>query len=256
MKKLYVTEAVKRVRKNMEEVGLNTSDMYFDEDNADLDSIIGETIPDAINSINASVASALLEGVVLNAEKENTGQGVSSYISDFKTLSVTGHTVEFSFEDSCMRIVALKAFDTDVIVTGEIAEGTAIGRQQLNPFTRGTFDAPVLIHQQFGKDGNPTFRYYSLFEDNSDFSLTSWLAQHGQQGREPFPLEHVEYMPFCELERGTLYHCGNAPYYDVSDRVKEMIIYQLTGMVLAIYGENEKAKYFFSLTGLSSSSNE
>lgn len=258
MIRLGETEAVEAVRKNMLEVGANASAMYNDTDNDDLDEIIRKTIPEAINAVNTAAPSALLEGVEMLAERAEYIESSTVWVSDFQSLEVKGRTVEFTLSDTCLRIVALRAFDSDVVLTDEVPEMSAQGRMQLNPFTRGTFDNPVLVRAQIRGSGKPTYGYYSLLDDYSDFNLVTWLQQHGQSGRGEFPLATVEYMPYCKYRSGTLYHSsiGIVPYYEVSDALREAVINQLTGMVLAIYGEADKAKYFFSSTGLTPSSNE
>ena len=256
MTELQIREAVDPVRKNLEEVGANESLMYGSYDNADLDSIIRKTIPDAVNFINAAAPSYMLQGVSLLAERVSGG----SLVSDYESLEIKGRVLRFSFGDRCLRIVAVRAFDSDVTISAEVPEVSPVGRMQINPFTRGTFDNPVLVRDQIGVNGNPTFTYYSLLAENSDFDLDTWLAQHNDDDREPFPLAGVEYMPFCEYEKGTLFHeaqdATEESFYFVPEQLKEAIVYQLTGMTLAIYGEDDKAKYFFSLNGLTSSSNE
>lgn len=255
MTRLEVTAAVRAVRKNMDEMRFNASDIYGPTDNDELDDIIRKTIPEAINAVNRAVPPALLQGITVRPEWSETRQGQTTWKSDFAYMDVHGHTLHFTIDDDCLRIVALRAIDSPVTVTGEVAEDSPEGRMQLNPYTRGTFDSPVLVRNQIHRTGMTSYSYFSLIDDMDGFDLETWLAEHGQEGRDTFPLEGVEYMPLCRLERGKLYHNDGAEhYYDISEQVVDMVIYQLTGMVLVICGETDKAKYFLSLAGLTPAS--
>lgn len=216
-------DAIAAVRKNLDEQGLNESVMYNDEnaDNDSMDSIIAKTLPEAINEIHRIAPVYLLEGDSLVERNDNQGSESSSSQED---VSISGRVLLFSVPDTCLRLVAFQAADSDIVVTDVIPEASAEGRKQLNPYIRGTYDNPRMVKVQ-GKGGPMSFRYYSLKDNSFDNHPTDAISR-------------------LEVIYQAVYNDQEGASYQASTELVDSIMYQLTAMVLAIYGQAEMANYF------------
>lgn len=221
---LTIADAIQIVRKNLDEVGLNDSQMFGENtDNAQLDSVITDTLPEAINSINRNAPTEMLEG--LKEVFEVRTEGSPSQNSE---LTISNQVGVFTISNGdVLRLLFCKASDSEIVVSA-IEEMSAIGRQQANQYVRGTFDKPVLVRTQ--ADHNK-FKYYSFKDDTTT------------------PQIKATYIPVCYLKSGALYvtetQTQKEGYY-VSPLVKDSILNQLTAMVLSIYGETDRAGLFQS----------
>lgn len=209
MYSLTVQEAIEAVRKNLDEIGLNESVMYDTEstDNESLDQTIARSLPEAINRIHLAAPVTLLEG--------------ENYLSGFYDIDILDGVLTFSFAAPYLRLVAFQAEDSAIVVTEAIPESSAEGRKQLNKYVRGRYDRPRLVKEQ-DANGRHTFFYYSL-KDNFQS-----------------PRDAIKRFSFVKEQ----FYDGNATSYPVSPALRQNAIDTLTAMVLAIYGENEKANYF------------
>ena len=219
MTEISVAEVIKGVRKNLDEIGLNESVMYNteDTDNDSLDKTIKMTIAQAINEVHLAAPSYMLEGVSFRS----SGLDYSEFDDGVLT---------FSFHEPFLRLVAMKAMDSRIVITDLIPEASAQGREQLNRYVRGTYQRPVLV-MAAGRSAYPEFRYYSLkdgsFADNPEGAI-----------------DRFEYIPKQTFSEG-------ATEYLISPDLRMAVLDYLTGMVLAIFGEGDKAKYFFDKAKLS-----
>jgi len=213
MKQLSVADAIAAVRKNLDEIGLNESIMYTEEstDNDSLDGTIRRTLPEAINLVNKTAPVTLLEGV------------------DYKSGPFEGATIDngslvFSFTADYLRLVAFQAADSPIVLTDVLDEASPEGRKQTNKFIRGTYDRPRLVGEQ-GARGTYTFRYYSL-KDGAAYQSN--------------PVRAIRRFSFVKEQ----FYNDSAASYPVPDALRQNILDELTALVLAIYGENDKANYF------------
>lgn len=223
--------AIAAVRKNLDEQGLNESVMYNDEntDNNSMDSIIAKTLPEAINEIHRIAPVYLLEGDSLIGRNAPQAEGsaasepaqINNSLSD---VSIRERVLYFTIPDTCIRLVAFQAADSNIVVTDVIPEASAEGRKQLNPYIQGTYDNPRIVKVQ-GKGGPMSFRYYTLKDKSFD-----------NQPRSAINRLEVIYQAVVNNQE-------NASYL-ASTELVDSIIYQLTAMVLAIYGQAEMANYF------------
>ncbi len=212
MTSIFTTDAIAAVRKNLDEQGLNESVMYNDEnaDNDSMDSIIAKTLPEAIDEIHRIAPYYLLEG-------EDATE------CDLKDCRIDDRVLKFTLDAACIRLVNFRAADSEIVVTDIIPEASAEGRKQLNPFIRGTYDNPRLVKVQ-GTGRPVAFRYYSLKDDT--------YLQH--------PAEAVGCL---QVVRQQIFS-SDAMEYPASTELVDSIIYQLTAMVLAIYGHADLSNYF------------
>ena len=208
------SEAVAAVRKNFDEQEINASAMYptgspDTTDNDALDSIIKKTLPEAINAVQGEAPLALLEGVAGSP----TG---ASFSNNVLTFSFTTAQI--------LRLVAFQAVDSAVVLGEWVPEYSPEGRKQQNPYVRGVYDDPVLVKLQ----GKQQFRYYTV--------LAATASTYADA-----PASAVARFDYVPLQ----VYASNAASYSVADLLKESALLHLTGMVLAIYGEADKANYFF-----------
>lgn len=213
MKTLTVAEATTAVRKNLDELGLNESIMYTEEstDNSSLDGVVARTLPEAINLVNKTAPVTLLEGMDMSG-------------GPFNSIAVENGSLVFSFSADYLRLVAFQASDSPIVVTDVLDEASPEGRKQLNPYIRGTYDRPRLVGDQ-GRRGTYTFRYYTLKDP----------AQYGD-----LPMRAIRRFSFVKEQ----FYSSDAEGYPVPDALRQNIIDELTALVLAIYGENDKANYY------------
>ena len=213
MKMLSVAEAIAAVRKNLDEIGLNESIMYTEEstDNDSLDGIISRTLPEAINLVNKTAPVSLLEG-------ENRSRG------PFDSASIEDGSLVFTFTADYLRLVAFQTKDSPIVITDVLDEASAEGRKQLNRFIRGTYDRPRLVGEQ-GARGTYTFRYYTL-KDTRPY--------------ENNPISAIKRFSFVKEQ----FYDEGADGYPIPEDLRQNILDELTALVLAIYGENDKANYF------------
>lgn len=136
--------AIAAVRKNLDEQGLNDPSMFGESvDDIEMDSVIRKTIPEAIDAVNAVAPIGTLDRIESAYTEESVVDGVLSFHTDKPVL----------------RIVNLKAADSNVAVADFVPEASAIGRMQLNKHVRGASDNPVLVM----KNGTrKDFRYYTV----------------------------------------------------------------------------------------------
>ena len=214
MKQLSVADAIAAVRKNLDEIGLNESIMYTDEstDNTSLDGTIARTLPEAINLVNKTAPVTLLEGTDLSG-------------GPFDNVSIEDGSLVFTFTADYLRLVAFQAGDSKIVVTDVLDEASPEGRKQLNGYIRGTYDRPRLVGEQ-GKRGTYTFRYYSLKEVTQRY--------------ENNPMSAIKRFSFVKEQ----FYSESAESYPIPEDLRQNIIDELTALVLAVYGENDKANYF------------
>lgn len=213
MKQLSIAEAIAAVRKNLDEIGLNESIMYTEEstDNDSLDGVIARSLPEAINLINKTAPVTLLEGVDYSG-------------GPFNSAIIENGSLVLSFTADYLRLVAFQTKDSPIVVTDVLDEASPEGRKQLNPYIRGTYDRPRLVGEQ-GARGTYVFRYYSL-KDTAPY--------------ENNPMRAIKRFSFVKEQ----FYEEGAEGYPIPEDLRQNIIDELTALVLAVYGENEKANYF------------
>lgn len=203
--------AVSLVRKNLDEIDPNGSVMETasNTDNDAIDNIIERTLPEAINEIQRIAPAQLLEG---------------ESVQVFDQITIYNDVLSFAFDKKYMRLVAFQAIDSDMVVTEVTPESSPEGRKQLNKYTRGTYDNPVLVKVQ-GAGYKPAFRYYSL-RDGSIY--------------QNVPVSAIRKLQIVQR----LDYSSEATQYPLSADLLDNVINRLTAMVLTIYKEGDLANYF------------
>lgn len=216
MVKLYLSDAIALVRKNLDEVEPNGSVMYEDEgiDNLSLDDIIAKHLPEAINAVHLSAPVQLLEGKPYES-------------SDLVSVSITDGilSVALKTDTNYLRLVTFQAADSYIVVTDVLGEASPEGRKQLNPYLRGRADRPRLVLMQ-GRHSGPVLKYYTL-TDGSAY--------------EDNPESAISRLTFVQEQ---FYIADNPNGYDISRRLRQNIIDYLTAMVLETYGNQHAESYY------------
>lgn len=219
MYNLTINEAILLVRKNFDEQPLNDSDMLFpeDKDNTEFETLLAKVLPEAINEVHQAAPISLLDGVVLSAD-------------DLQSVTIKADVLSFvvGVKNGILRLVAFQAADSDYIITEAFPEDSSVGRMQLNPYTRGTYDNPVLIQKQLKDKAGSNFTEFDYF------SLLS-VYPDAESAIKAF-----SYIPRYKYDE-------SATAYDVADQVVDKVLYQVTAKMCAIYGNNNGATYFYEL---------
>ena len=216
---ILVDDAIKFVRRNIDEQEQNDSDMMAVEDNDStaFEELCKTLLPEAINDIHLSAPIELLDGIQINKSE------------DLSDVAISEDTLTFKLNKSFLRLVAFKASDSTITLSRVVNEVSNEGRMQLNPYTRGTFDNPCLVLKQGNSESENKFAYYSLqtdFEDPND------------------AIERMEYLPKYRYVFGE-----DVDQYEVAGKIANNIIDQLTAKVLMVYNQAEKANFFFTIAG-------
>lgn len=183
------------VRKNLDELNENYSDVLGDTDSEDLDTIIVKSIAQAANHVHEIAPQDMLEGKFVVGSVAGA-DGVS-------TFEIT--------DNDYLRLVRCKPAGSSVYLRTAYNEDSPQGRMQLNPYTKATSDNPCLIVRQ---------------------GTSTTLDLYGAVGSG----SSLEYVPIVKP--------GDITSVDISTPLVDRFIDQLTGMVLLILGETDKAQAF------------
>lgn len=232
MTDILLSEAVAVVRRNMDEAGVDTSAMYPDgtTDTTALEDTIKGMTAQAINDVCAIAPARMMQGVRI-ADKTD----LAKYSAE--TLRVTNDIILFVIGGRVARITAFQAVDSKMVLTGSVDESSPEGRMQLNKNTAGVYDDPCLVRLQHYYDSSLTapytaYRYYALKQTPSS--------------NDAFCIKALEYYPIAERNSGCAVYSNtsNIEKFIVPDLLKEAILKHLTGLVLTIYGETDKARFY------------
>lgn len=210
---LTVSEAILLVRKNYDEIASDDSDMtdiIDDKDSNEFEDVLAKTLPEAINAVHALADVTTLDGEVLPEDA---------------TVSFEGDCLKIEIPGSFLRMVAFKEKNSLLTICDTVDEYSAEGRMQLNPYTRGTADHPRMVLMQTKKDDKTVLKYYSV------------------ERKETSPASNIERLEYIKR-----YKHGSTSYNVADDHVTTVIDH-LTGMMCSIYGDVNKAQYFFQKAG-------
>lgn len=159
MYQLSVGAAYAYTRKCMDEMySIESEGMVGISDDLNLRRQVEDCIVEAVVKVHQNAPSVLLEGIgsVYNVNHDldfDTEEGVITITMLMDTL----------------RIVSIKAKDSDIVVCSIVPEDSAEGRKQLNRYVRGVPDDPRVVMMQKGKaDYRPILKYYTSAETGID----------------------------------------------------------------------------------------
>lgn len=209
MRALSYDSAREFVRKNLDEQYLDIVEMYTteDSDNEALDDIILRSMAEAVRDVHLAAPAAVLDGkqAAAGVDYEVRPGGEVAMLTDV------------------LRLVSFRAADSPIVVCGAVEEDSPEGRMQLSPHTRGTYDDPVLVLTRASAGSlRPVWRYYSLRE--------------GASPQEGDPVAELTYVPPPVYLSDT---------YEISSTLEYHVLNYLTGLVLQVLGETERAGVFF-----------
>ena len=221
MVSLSTSTAIARVRKNLDEILPNDSNMYIpsgdNNENPSLDDVIKRNLPEAINAVHLSAPATSLVG------------DDATFADNEVSVDTDGvMTFEINSTADILRIVSFKAKDSAVVVTDVLEESSPEGRKQLNRFIRGRSDRPRLVRSQGDKK---IYKYYTLSSaplQTTEYTPSEWI-------------DMCKYLPVLKYNITS----PAASYQIDSESVEQNVIDCLTGMVLETYSQPEKAKTFY-----------
>lgn len=204
------------VRKNLDEQGLNPSAMYGQsQDSQELDSIIYDTLPEALEYIHLVAPIDMVDGEELNESR-----------TDALTISVINNVLDINLTGlKAVKVARLLSFKcgSSNLLTEAYYEDSAIGRKQNNKYVQGKPDEPVLILMGDSEGLYPHYKYYTTEDGVSEANVSFSLRYYAKP----------------EADSDGDYKC--------SSKLENQVIYYLTGLVLSIFNEKEKAAHFFAL---------
>ncbi len=206
MFQLSIEAALAFVRKAMDEItSVEDIGVLADPDALDLKKLVRESIVEAVVMTHSQAPAYLLDG---------------KSADDVISMSVSDKVMSISFGAEALRVISVKASDSNVIVTEFIPQDSAEGRMQLNKYVRGVPDDPrVVIEQVWGEDGNhrPQLKYYTVGDDNN-------------------ASVDIKYVPYPIITDGSM--------VEICPRLEYAVLNELTAMVLEILNEHDKASLY------------
>ena len=213
MYQLSVGAAYAYTRKCMDELfSIETEGMVGITDDLNLRKQVEDCIVEAVVKTHKNAPSDLLEGVMgaydisydLTAE-ENLGEGEEG------VLTIT-------MKENTLRIVSIKAYDSDVVVCNFIPEDSAEGRKQLNKYVRGVSDDPRVVIAKVGHaDYQPILRYYTTTEKPSGRAIT------------------LTFIPYPEIVESIV---------EISPRLEYAVLNEIVAMILDNMNMHDKATLY------------
>lgn len=221
MDSLSVSEALAFVRARYDEIAFNNTDMISNPamDDRNFEATLLKLLPEAITSVHLEAPSYLMEGESQDASHINitTYTGKNYVLVELNDPEdVDGNALPV------LRLVSLKASDSDITVNTAIPEDSPEGRMQLNPYTQGTYDNPKLVALSASSRYNCRYMYYSKKTETASISFTISVFFEQQ-------------VPITQ---------GGVSVFRVSSKLHEAVLNRLTAMMLETYGD-QRAQTFY-----------
>lgn len=197
---MQVSSAIAFVRARMDEIAFEQGDMIpVAQDDRNLDNTIGQLLPEAVQVVVLASPAHLLESDSVETQS-----------------AIASGPVDMSVDDDFLRMVYMKASDSDVFVTNPVPFNSPEARMQANPYTKGTPDAPVVVLTPL--NAGAKFTYYSLGEAGS--VELAYISKP----------EIVSHAIFCPV------------------RLEEAVLNELTAMVLETYNDQRSQLFHQKVT--------
>lgn len=201
---LNVATALQYVRRALDELtSVEEIGMIASPDSLDLETMVEGVMVEAAVRVHENANTLYLDG-----EKGSIGE-------DYKAELVSGDTaVKLKALKKMVRVLSVKASDSDITITEFLPEDSAEARKQKNEFIRGTYDDPrAVLDKVWEGDHMPVITYYTA------------------QGVLPtFVYEYVPYPEMVETE------------ISVCPRLEYAVLNEIAAMVFESLGEKEKAQ--------------
>lgn len=222
---LSISEAKLFVKARMDELAQTNSDMLVDaNDERNLGLTIEKLLPEAIVAVHLSAPASLLEGPIIDQDST----GIVTSLNN-RVISIDFGAEAITDKINLLRLISFKCGD-GIAISEEFPEDSPQGRMQQNEYVKGQPDEPVLIRKAGSSNYHPHYLYYSTDLGSTDLGFS------------------LEYYP---LPIPTFDNTSGETVFFISPSLKHNILNHLTAMVLATYGMNDKAKYFFERAAIS-----
>lgn len=207
MYQLSVGAAYAYTRKCMDELySIESEGMVGISDDLNLRKQVEDSIVEAVVKTHKNAPSILLEGI----------RGSYNVNYDLAFDSDNG-IITISMLKDTLRIISVKAKDSDVVVCNFVPEDSAEGRKQLNKYVRGVPDDPRVVMMQKGAgDYRPILKYYTTAETSFDaIDLT--------------------YIPYPTIEETMV---------DISPKLEYAVLNEIVAMILDNMSLHDKAAVY------------
>lgn len=217
--RLYLSDAVEFVRARMDELSYNNDDMIVPaDDDRNFDKTVEKLLPEAAEFVYRVAPARLLEPqeeIAVPAPGTQVAGILSSGLRQDGSIAVT-----IDLDGGFLRMVSFKAGDSSVYVTDTVAHDSPKARMQANPYTRGTFDDPVVVERKTPR--RLRLDYYSVRD---------------RANAPGFTIEKINKPSYATD--------GNGKSIFSPDFLSLAVLNRLTGMVLETYGSAQQAQAFY-----------
>lgn len=209
MIELALSEIRGFVRTAIDEIQVNESSFVPSDglsyaDDEDMNTIIDSKVIEAVTYVHKNSPTSLL----LDAKK---------FVADSSNTKIEDKEVTVTIPDM-MRLVLLKASDSDKVILEYVGEDDPIALMQSDKYCKSTYEDPVLVLSHNGD--SKILTYYSLKESTTNVNV----------------FDKVLYIPYPEISDNKIQVCKDA---------KLAILNHTTGLVLLVY-KDEHAESFFN----------
>lgn len=217
--KLYLSNAIDFVRSRMDELSYNNDDMIVPaDDDRNFDNTVEKLLPEAAEFVYRAAPASVLEPqeeIAVPAPGTQVAGILSSELRRDGSIAVT-----IDLSGGFLRLVSFKAEDSDIPVSDIVAFDSQTARMQMNPYTRGTYDAPVVV-------GRKTPRRLHL----------AYYSVRDPEAAPGFVIAKIDKPSFSTDSDGKNIFCP--------DFLSLAVLNRLTGMVLETYGSLQQAQAFY-----------
>lgn len=217
--KLYLSHAIEFVRSRMDELSYNNDDMIVPaDDDRNFDNTVEKLLPEAAEFVYRAAPSRLLEPqgeIAVSAPGTQNAGILSSELRQDGSIAVT-----IDLDGGFLRMVSFKSDDSGIFVTEAVAFDSPKARMQENPYTRGTYDDPVVVERKTPR--RLVLAYYSVRD----------------MGAAPgFRIGKIDKPSYAQDADGKSIFSP--------DFLTLAVLNRLTGMVLETYGSAQQAQAFY-----------
>lgn len=210
MYQLSVGAAYAYTRKCMDEMySIESDGMVGISDDLNLRKQVEDSIVEAVVKVHNNAPVSMLEGKEgISGEEYDYALGFDEKNQGVITITMLKDT---------LRVISVKAKDSDVVVCNFLPEDSAEGRKQLNKYVRGVPDDPrVVIMKNNSQDYQPILKYYTSTETGFDaISLT--------------------YIPYPIIEETVVY---------ISPKLEYAVLNEIVAMILDNMSLHDKAAIY------------
>ena len=214
--RLSLSNAIEFVRARMDELSYSNDDMIVPaDDDRNFDTTVEKLLPEAAEFVYRAAPARLLEP---ETEMEIPSVGyISDRVESTELLENGAIRLVIPLDSGYLRFVSFKSTDSDVYLTAPVAFDSPEARMQINPYTRGTYDRPVIVERK--TPGRVEYTYYTVRDKDNVPGFTLYSIDK--------PSYADDNSIFCP------------------DFLSPAVLNRVTGMVLEAYGSAQQAQAFY-----------